>query len=110
MLCENECVKITLHCKFDELFNDVTTESVPIGSHQYQHLPKVSAKIASGLHFSDGEFYGLFYTDLINLKSSIDKFFNKPTHTKVNNFFLIHIEGDYVFNTKDTKQMLEILY
>ena len=33
--CESECVKITSYCKFDEGFNDLPTESVPLG---FQHL------------------------------------------------------------------------
>ena len=51
--CESEHVKITLHCKFDEGFNDVPTESIPLGFQQLiqasqdLHLPQNSSKIAS---------------------------------------------------------------
>ena len=36
--CESECVKITSHCKFDEGFNDVPTDSVPLGFQQLIQL------------------------------------------------------------------------
>ena len=32
--CDTERVKITFHCKFDEGFNDLPTESVPLGFQQ----------------------------------------------------------------------------
>ena len=32
--CYNENIKITSHCKFDEGFNDLPTESVPLGFQQ----------------------------------------------------------------------------
>ena len=51
--CENERVKINSHCKFDEDFNDVPTEFVPLGFQQLicvnqdPCLSQDSTKIAS---------------------------------------------------------------
>ena len=49
--CETERVKIALHCKFDEGFNDLPIESVPIGFQQLirinqnQRLPEDPTEI-----------------------------------------------------------------
>ena len=48
--CESECVKITSYCKFDEGFNDLPTESVPLGfqklicENQDEKLPLINWK------------------------------------------------------------------
>ena len=49
--CETERVKIASHCKFDEGFNDMPIESVPIGFQQLiqinqnEHLPEDDIEI-----------------------------------------------------------------
>ena len=49
--CETERVKIASHCKFDEGFNDLPIESVPIGFqqririNQNQRLPEDATEI-----------------------------------------------------------------
>ena len=51
--CETEMVKIASHCKFDEGFNDLPIESVPIGFQQLirinqnQRLPEDQNEIDS---------------------------------------------------------------
>ena len=52
--CETEMVKIASHCKFDEGFNDLPIESVPIGFQQLilinqnQRLPEDATEINTG--------------------------------------------------------------
>ena len=50
--CETERVKIASHCKFDEGFNDLPIESVPLGFQQLVHANRDEPILADDVDIS----------------------------------------------------------
>lgn len=80
--CDSERVKITSHCEFDEGFNDLPTESVPLGFQQLirvncnESIPADEIDISSSdLDFFVYPFADKEITDVHVLPDNKDKHF-----------------------------------